>query len=176
MKKPILFILFISIATISQGQEIDTVFKKIILSDVNLLEMRASERTPMTILDLSNKSLPSEIRGNTLENLNNGLDIPYLIQWTPSITQSSDAGTGMGYTYLRMRGMDQTRINVTINGVPINDSESHGVFWANTPDLTSSISSFRFRGVLEPLPLVQEPLGGLFLWKLESLRKKQVQK
>jgi hypothetical protein len=66
MKKPILFILFISIATISKGQEMDTVFKKIILSDVNLLEMRASERTPMTVLDLSNKSLPSEIRGNTL--------------------------------------------------------------------------------------------------------------
>ena len=148
MKKPILFILFIFIATISQGQEIDTVFKKIILSDVNLLEMRASERTPMTVLDLSSKSLPSEIRGNTLENLNNGLDIPYLIQWTPSITQSSDAGTGMGYTYLRMRGMDQTRINVTINGVPINDPESHGVFWANTPDLTSSISSLQIqRGV-----------------------------
>lgn len=148
MKNPILFILFISIATVSHGQEMDTVFKKIILSDVNLLEMRASKRTPMTVLDLSSKSLPSGIRGNTLENLNNGLDIPYLIQWTPSITQSSDAGTGMGYTYLRMRGMDQTRINVTINGVPINDPESHGVFWANTPDLSSSISSLQIqRGV-----------------------------
>jgi iron complex outermembrane receptor protein len=148
MKKNIFFIFFISIATISQGQEIDTVLEKIILSDVNLLEMRASERTPMTVLDLSSNSSPMEIRGNTLENLNNGLDIPYLIQWTPSITQSSDAGTGMGYTYLRMRGMDQTRINVTINGVPINDPESHGVFWVNTPDITSSISSLQIqRGV-----------------------------
>jgi iron complex outermembrane receptor protein len=148
MKKAIFFILFIPFATISQGQEIDTVFKKIVLSDVNLLEMRASKRTPMTVLDLSSNSSPMEIRGNTLENLNNGLDIPYLIQWTPSITQSSDAGTGMGYTYLRMRGMDQTRINVTINGVPINDPESHGVFWVNTPDLTSSISSLQIqRGV-----------------------------
>jgi len=62
-EKPILFILFISIATVSQGQEMDTVFKKIILSDVNLLEMRASKRTPMTVLDLSSKSLQSEFEG-----------------------------------------------------------------------------------------------------------------
>lgn len=148
MKKPILFILFISIATISQGQEIDTVFKKIVLSEVSLLDIRASKRTPMTSLNLSKRHNNNEVQEGTLVDLNNGLDVPYLIQWTPSITQSSDAGTGMGYTYLRMRGIDQAQINVTLNGVPLNDPESHGVFWVNTPDLTSSISSIQIqRGV-----------------------------
>jgi iron complex outermembrane receptor protein len=148
MKKPILFILFISIATISQGQEIDTVFKKILLSEVSLLDIRASKRTPMTALNLSKRHNNNEVQEGTLVDLNNGLDVPYLIQWTPSITQSSDAGTGMGYTYLRMRGIDQAQINVTLNGVPLNDPESHGVFWVNTPDLTSSVSSIQIqRGV-----------------------------
>ncbi|HAB32027.1 MAG TPA: TonB-dependent receptor, partial [Cryomorphaceae bacterium] len=80
------------------------------------------------------------IHGSMLSNMNTGQDIPYVLQWTPSMTQASDAGTGMGYTYLRMRGMDQTRINVTLNGAPLNDPESHGVFWVNTPDLTSSLN------------------------------------
>ena len=80
------------------------------------------------------------ISNSMLSNMNTGQDIPYVLQFATSMTQSSDAGTGMGYTYLRMRGMDQTRINVTINGAPVNDPESHGVFWVNTPDLTSSLS------------------------------------
>ena len=147
MKKKLIF-LFFSFASIANGQDIDTVLKKIILSDVELIEIRASNRTPMTSLTLFKKSNPNNIQANTISDLNNGLDLPYLIQWTPSVTQSSDNGTGMGYTYLRMRGIDQTRINVTINGVPINDPESHGVFWVNTPDLTSSISSLQIqRGV-----------------------------
>lgn len=80
------------------------------------------------------------------ENL--GTDVPFLLRWTPSAVVTSDAGAGIGYTGIRLRGSDATRINVTVNGVPINDSESHGVFWVNMPDFMSSASDVQIqRGV-----------------------------
>ncbi|MEM7299053.1 MAG: TonB-dependent receptor, partial [Bacteroidota bacterium] len=79
---------------------------------------------------------------------NLGQDLPILLNFTPSLVTTSDAGAGIGYTGLRIRGSDATRINVTINGIPLNDSESHGVFWVNTPDLSSSLNSVQIqRGV-----------------------------
>ncbi len=79
---------------------------------------------------------------------NMGADIPYLLQQTPSVVSTSDAGTGVGYTGIRIRGSDASRINVTVNGIPINDAESHGVFWVNMPDLASSLQSIQIqRGV-----------------------------
>jgi len=79
---------------------------------------------------------------------NSGADLPYLLQQTPSLVVSSDAGTGIGYTSLRIRGSDITRINVTMNGVPVNDPESHGVFFVNLPDFASSIDNINIqRGV-----------------------------
>jgi len=83
-----------------------------------------------------------------LQKINVGQDIPVLLNSTPSLIYTSDAGNGMGYTQFRIRGMDLTRINVTINGVPINDQESHGVWWVNMPDLASSINTIQVqRGV-----------------------------
>lgn len=73
-----------------------------------------------------------------IEKNNMGQDVPYILQWTPSAVVSSDAGTGIGYTGMRIRGTDPTRINVTINGVPLNDAESQGVFWVDLPDFASS--------------------------------------
>ena len=85
---------------------------------------------------------------NPLERKNFGQDIPVLLEATPSLVTTSDAGAGVGYTGLRIRGVDATRINVTINGIPVNDPESHAVYWVNMPDLASSIENIQIqRGV-----------------------------
>ena len=83
-----------------------------------------------------------------LRPLDNGQDLPYLLRFTPSVVTTSDAGAGIGYTGLRIRGSDQSRINVTINGIPYNDPESHGVFWVNLPDFAGSAENISIqRGV-----------------------------
>ncbi len=93
--------------------------------------------TTMAVLD------KTEIGKNNLAQ-----DLPILLNFTPSLVSFSDAGAGVGYTAMRIRGSDATRTNVTINGIPINDSESQGVFWVNMPDLASSASNIQIqRGV-----------------------------
>lgn len=83
-----------------------------------------------------------------LNKQNLGQDLPILLNFTPSLVTTSDAGAGVGYTGLRIRGTDATRINVTINGIPYNDAESQGTFWVNMPDFSSSVSSVQIqRGV-----------------------------
>jgi len=83
-----------------------------------------------------------------LAKQNFGQDIPLLLQFSPSAVATSDAGNGVGYSGLRIRGSDATRINVTLNGVPVNDAESQGLFWVNMPDLVSSVSNMQIqRGV-----------------------------
>lgn len=100
---------------------------------------RASESTPTTFTNVDK----SEIAKRNL-----GQDIPILLNFTPSVVSFSDAGTGVGYTGLRIRGSDQTRINATVNGIPLNDAESHGVFWVNMPDFASSVDNIQIqRGV-----------------------------
>jgi iron complex outermembrane receptor protein len=100
---------------------------------------RANEKTPTTYTDFSSEQI---------EDRNLGQDIPFLLNFTPSVVTTSDAGNGVGYTGIRIRGSDETRINVTINGIPVNDSESNGVFWVNMPDLASSLDNIQVqRGV-----------------------------
>lgn len=90
----------------------------------------------------------SNIKAAELKKNNLGQDFTYLIGNTPSAVTTSDAGTGVGYTGIRIRGSDATRISVTVNGIPINDAESHGVYWVNMPDLASSTSQVQIqRGV-----------------------------
>ncbi len=90
----------------------------------------------------------SKLSARQIASGNFGQDFTYLLGNTPSSVSTSDAGAGIGYTGIRIRGSDGTRINVTINGIPINDAESHGVFWVNMPDLASSTSSVQVqRGV-----------------------------
>jgi iron complex outermembrane receptor protein len=105
---------------------------RLVLNEVSLVASRPSERSPMPQLRLKPADLAKQ---------NVGRDIPFLLQGMPSFTAASDAGNGFGYTYLRFRGMDQTRINVTVNNVALNDPESHGVFWVNTPDLGLNANS-----------------------------------
>src|SRR5690606_15933393 len=88
------------------------------------------------------------ISKEAIEKRNLGQDLPILLNFSPSVVTTSDAGGGVGYTGLRIRGSDATRINVTVNGIPINDSESQGTFWVNMPDFASSTNSIQIqRGV-----------------------------
>lgn len=113
--------------------------KTIKLEEVTVLSTRASEKTPMTHQTVAKEEL---------EKRNLGQDLPILLNFTPSIVTTSDAGAGVGYTGMRIRGSDASRINVTINGIPLNDPESHGVFWVNMPDFSSSLNSVQIqRGV-----------------------------
>ncbi len=90
----------------------------------------------------------SNVYGADLKKVDLGQDLPLLLNNTPSIVTTSDAGNGVGYTGMRIRGTDITRINVTLNGIPMNDAESQGVWWVNTPDLTSSLNSIQIqRGI-----------------------------
>jgi iron complex outermembrane receptor protein len=83
-----------------------------------------------------------------LSKNNLGQDFPYLLDNTPGVVSFSDAGAGIGYSGLRIRGSDPSRVNVTINGIPLNDSESQGVFWVDLPDFASSVQSVQIqRGV-----------------------------
>ncbi|MBK0401493.1 TonB-dependent receptor [Adhaeribacter sp. BT258] len=107
--------------------------------EVVITATRANDKTGTTFTNVSKEEL---------EERNFGQDIPYLLEQTPSVVVNSDAGAGVGYTGIRIRGSDITRINVTINGVPVNDAESHGAFFVNMPDLASSIQDIQIqRGV-----------------------------
>ena len=100
---------------------------------------RIGQKTPLTY---------SEITSNEFKKSNQGSDLPYLLQNTPSLIVTSDAGAGVGYTSMRVRGSDLTRINVTLNGVPINDAESNLVYFVDLPDLASSVDNIQIqRGV-----------------------------
>jgi len=90
----------------------------------------------------------SNVSATELGKSNLGQDMPMLLNFTPSVVTTSDAGAGVGYTGIRIRGSDATRVNVTVNGIPINDSESQGTFWVNMPDFASSVNSVQIqRGV-----------------------------
>lgn len=109
------------------------------LGGLTVTATRAGEKTPMTYTNVDKEEL---------EERNLGQDVPYILRWTPSTVVTSDAGTGIGYTGVRIRGSDPTRINVTINGIPLNDAESQGVFWVNMPDFISSTNDVQIqRGV-----------------------------
>lgn len=109
------------------------------IDSVMVSSTRASATTPMVYTNVNKAKIANE---------NYGQDVPFLLQFTPSVVVTSDSGVGMGYTGIRIRGTDATRINVTANGVPMNDAESHSLFWVNTPDFVSSVGSIQIqRGV-----------------------------
>ncbi|WP_428831834.1 TonB-dependent receptor [Flavobacterium yafengii] len=109
------------------------------LDEVLVSAVRVTTKTPVSFSNLDKK----EIKFRNL-----GQDIPILMNYLPSVVTTSDAGNGVGYTGIRVRGSDATRVNVTINGIPYNDSESHGTYWVNMPDFASSLESLQLqRGV-----------------------------
>jgi len=113
--------------------------KGIFLKPLEVSAIRASDRAPFAKTNIGKLAL---------EKVNLAQDIPILLNQTPSVVVNSDAGNGVGYTGIRIRGTDATRINVTINGIPYNDAESMGTFFVNLPDFTSSVNSVQIqRGV-----------------------------
>ena len=131
----IFFSLF-SLVSFSQVKDTTSVNQ---LDEVLVSAVRVTTKTPVSFSNLGKKDIK-------FRNL--GQDIPILMNYLPSVVTTSDAGNGVGYTGIRVRGSDATRVNVTINGIPYNDSESHGTFWVNMPDFASSVESLQLqRGV-----------------------------
>ena len=110
-----------------------------ILEEVLVSAVRVNADVPVTFSNLSKKEIAKR---------NLGQDIPILLNYMPSVVSSSDAGAGVGYTYMSVRGSNGERINVTVNGIPYNDAESHGTFWVNLGDFASSTQNLQLqRGV-----------------------------
>ena len=139
MKKGIYFLLLISFNVYSQ-QVIDTLQgTKQVLDEVIVQSVRVKYSSPISHSNISKSEMSSR---------NLGQDLPVLLNFLPSVVTTSDAGAGIGYTGIRIRGVSPQSTNITINGIPFNDPESHGTFWVNLPDFTSSIESLQVqRGV-----------------------------
>lgn len=133
-----LFFILFSLFSFSQETQKDTT-KINTLNDVIVSSVRAKDKNPITFTNVSKQELAPR---------NLGQDIPILLNYLPSVVTTTDAGNGIGYTYMRVRGADGSRINVTLNGIPFNDSESQGTFFVNLPDFASSLESVQLqRGV-----------------------------
>lgn len=131
-----LFSIFFSLISFAQQQDSTKVNS---LDEVLVSAVRVTSKTPVSFSNMDKK----EIKYRNL-----GQDIPVLMNYLPSVVTTSDAGNGVGYTGIRVRGSDATRVNVTINGIPYNDAESQGTFWVNMPDFASSVESLQLqRGV-----------------------------
>ncbi|MDC6351092.1 TonB-dependent receptor [Zeaxanthinibacter sp. PT1] len=142
MKRVWMMMVFMTIAqgTYSQQKQKDSLESvEIVLDEVLVSAIRVTKETPVTFSNLDKKAI---------EPRNLGQDIPILMNYLPAVVTTSDAGAGIGYTGIRVRGSDATRVNVTINGIPYNDSESQGTFWVNMPDFASSVENLQLqRGV-----------------------------
>jgi len=114
-----------------------------ILSPVEVKAVRASDRAPVTKTNISKKDI---------EKQNLGQDLPFLLNHTPNVVVNADAGNGVGYTGIRIRGTDATRINVTLNGIPYNDAESQGTFFVDLPDF-AVIALGRRRGFIRAMDI-----------------------
>ena len=133
-------IFLISTLGFSQQQDSDTVSKPTeVLEEVLVRAIRVNADSPVT---------HSNIDKEELRKRNLGQDLPFMLNYLPSVVSTSDAGAGVGYTSFRVRGSDASRINVTLNGIPFNDAESQGSFFVNLPDFTSSVENLQLqRGV-----------------------------
>ncbi|PLK46147.1 TonB-dependent receptor [Emticicia sp. TH156] len=130
-------VLLMNMVVFSANAQDSTKIKE--LNEVVVRSTRANEKTGMAFTNVYQRDIRKQ---------NLGQDLPFLLNQLPSVVVSSDAGAGVGYTGIRIRGSDPTRINVTLNGVPYNDSESQGTFWVNMPDFASSVQSIQVqRGV-----------------------------
>ena len=143
MKKYLQFVLLVSTPILAQdlnnSKNLDSLANILNLEEVTVSGIKAKNDTPVSFVNLSKEKI---------EKTNLAQDIPILLKNTPSVVTHSDAGAGIGYSSIRIRGSDQTRVNVTINGIPYNDSESMQVYWVDLPDFASSIENIQIqRGV-----------------------------
>ena len=130
-------LLFSSLGMMAQSRQtaIDTT-KVVDLDEVNVISTRVGATTPVAHTNVTKEQIAE---------INTGKDLPYILSMTPSVTTTSDAGNGMGYTTLRVRGVDPSRINITANGIPMNDAESAQVYWVNIPDFASSAENVQIQ-------------------------------
>jgi iron complex outermembrane receptor protein len=137
MKKIFIFVAAIVSCGLNvvKAENVDSV-NVINLNEVVVSGIRAKKETPVAFRNLDS--------GQLNEN-NTGQSLPYLFSLTPSVIVTSDGGNGVGYASFRVRGTDANRINITVDGVPLNDSESHGVFWVNMPDFASSVENIQIQ-------------------------------
>jgi len=122
-------------ANASANEPVDST-KTYELQSVQVTSTRATNKTPMAYTDLDKKAI---------QKVNFGQDIPYILSLTPSVTVTSDAGNGIGYTSIRVRGVDPSRINITANGIPMNDAESSQVYFVNIGDFASSVQNMQIQ-------------------------------
>src|SRR5687768_2075473 len=137
MKKffPTISAIVFSCSIAAQDKKSDT----LLLQPIEVNAVRANDRSPFTKTNISKAEI---------ESVNLGQDLPFLLNKVPAVVINSDAGNGIGYTNIRIRGTDATRINVTLNGIPYNDAESQGTFFVDLPDFLSSVNSIQVqRGV-----------------------------
>ena len=138
MKKIVLMVITLWATGVNAVEPVDSL-KSVELQDVQVSSIRATKKTPMAFTNMNREQL---------KQVNYGKDVPYLLSLTPSVTLTSDAGNGIGYTSLRVRGTDPSRINITANGIPMNDAESAQLYWVNMGDFASSVQSMQIqRGV-----------------------------
>ncbi|WP_299890316.1 TonB-dependent receptor [uncultured Lacinutrix sp.] len=140
MKKSFLFLVFAVFTALTFAQELKQDSTKVeTLDEVLIKSLRVDADSPITHSNVSKEEL---------EKRNLGQDIPILLNYLPSVVTTSDAGAGVGYTGIRVRGINAQSTNITINGIPYNDAESLGTFWVNLGDFTSSVESLQLqRGV-----------------------------
>ena len=154
---------FLAISLVLNAQQKDTLIVHPDLQEVHINALRATPQTPMSY---------SNIGAQQLDEQNIGQDIPYMLSLTPSVVTTSDAGAGIGYTGFRIRGSDPTRINVTIDGIPLNDPESQGVWWVNMPDFTSSVEDIQIQRGVGTSTNGAGAFGASINLKTQSLRAK----
>ena len=138
MKKILIFLLIFLPAFLAaqEASKKDTINH---LDEVVVKAVRVTSESPVTFSNLTKEEISKR---------NLGQDIPILMNYMPNVITTSDAGAGIGYTGIRVRGSDATRVNVTINGVPYNDAESMGTYWVDLPDFSSSVENLQLqRGV-----------------------------
>ena len=140
MKKILLFSsVLCAIAVDTSAQQLKKFNDTIFIQPIEILAVRANDKAPFAKVTLSKKDI---------EKNNLGQDLPFILNQTPSVVINSDAGNGVGYTGIRIRGTDASRINVTLNGIPYNDAESQGTYFVDLPDIASSSNSIQIqRGV-----------------------------
>src|SRR6187549_3704653 len=141
MKRIAILIIAAIVGNAVIGQTKDSTEKQdtLLLSPIEIKAVRAGDKAPFTKTNLTQRDI---------EKLNSGQDLPFILNQTPSVVVNSDAGNGVGYTGIRIRGSDASRMNVTLNGVPFNDAESQGNFFVDLPDFSSSVGSIQVqRGV-----------------------------
>lgn len=134
-----LMFFFFSLFSLFSFSQVKDTTKITQLDEVLVSAIRVTTKTPVSFSNLNKKEIAPR---------NLGQDIPALMNYMPSVVSTSYAGNGIGYAGIRVRGSDATRVNITVNGIPYNDSESHGTFWVNMPDFASSVESMQLqRGV-----------------------------